>query len=127
MLDTSVAIHVRDADEAILARLERTEVPVCLSIVTMVELEGGAMRAPAHAPRRREAIDHLRDAYAVLPFTEENVAAYREIVAALGFSRPQLLDRMIAAQALVSGAMLATLNPRDFRKIPGLTIEDWTV
>jgi tRNA(fMet)-specific endonuclease VapC len=33
---------------------------------------------------------------------------------------------MIAAQAIEAAATLATLNARDFRDIPGLTIEDWS-
>ncbi|HAJ03147.1 MAG TPA: VapC toxin family PIN domain ribonuclease, partial [Brevundimonas sp.] len=34
-------------------------------------------------------------------------------------------DRMIAAQAIVAGATLATLNPADFRDIPGLSLLEW--
>ena len=33
---------------------------------------------------------------------------------------------MIAATAMSQGLILATLNPRDFRNIPGLLIEDWS-
>ena len=33
---------------------------------------------------------------------------------------------MIAATAMSQGPILATLNPRDFRNIPGLLIEDWS-
>lgn len=62
----------------------------------------------------------------VLPFTGREAGIYRRIVEQLGFSRSRIIDRMIAAQAIVAGATLATLNPRDFRSIPGLTIEDWS-
>ena len=61
----------------------------------------------------------------VLSFTGREAGIYRRILEQLGFSRdPRIIDRMIAAQAIVAGATLATLNPRDFRNIPGLTIED---
>jgi tRNA(fMet)-specific endonuclease VapC len=33
---------------------------------------------------------------------------------------------MIAATAITHGLTLATLNRRDFRDIPGLTVEDWS-
>ncbi|HSX54046.1 MAG TPA: PIN domain-containing protein [Sphingomonas sp.] len=36
-------------------------------------------------------------------------------------------DRLIAAHALALGAALVTHNVRDFRDVPGLRIEDWTI
>jgi predicted nucleic acid-binding protein len=65
--------------------------------------------------------------YPILHFGENDVLAYRAIIDAVGFSRPKLLDRMIAAQALAASAELATCNPRDFRDIPGLRLEDWSI
>jgi|GEM_PF-1643955 len=65
--------------------------------------------------------------YPIVHFGAEDVLAYRAIIDALGFSRPKLLDRMIAAQALAASAELATCNPRYFRDIPGLRLEDWSV
>lgn len=62
----------------------------------------------------------------ILSFTTREAASYRRIVEQLGFSRPRVVDRMIAANALVAQATLITLNPRDFRGIPGLTVEDWS-
>lgn len=126
MLDTNIAIHIRDADPSMLERLGKVEDTICLSIITLVELEGGAARAPEYAAQRRSAIDRLRQAYPVLPFDAVDVKAYRDIIGVLGFSRPQLLDRMIAAQAIAAGARLATLNMRDFKTIPNLQLEDWS-
>jgi tRNA(fMet)-specific endonuclease VapC len=42
-----------------------------------------------------------------------------------GYSRRKVLDRMIAAQALVDEATLVTRNGDDFRDIPGLTLLEW--
>ena len=39
--------------------------------------------------------------------------------------RRKLLDRMIAAQALVHRATLVTRNAADFRDVPGLSILEW--
>ena len=35
------------------------------------------------------------------------------------------MDLLIAAHALAAGATLATNNPREFRRIAGLDVEDW--
>jgi predicted nucleic acid-binding protein len=47
------------------------------------------------------------------------------IVEAAGYSRRKLLDRMIAAQALVHRATLVTQNPNDFQDVPGPGLLAW--
>ncbi len=64
------------------------------------------------------------DLLTVLPFGSAEAAVYGRIVDELGFARSKIIDRMIAAQALAVGATLVTLNPRDFRSIAGLRLED---
>ena len=41
--------------------------------------------------------------------------------------RNQALDLRIASIALVTNSTLLSRNLRDFRRVPGLTVEDWTV
>jgi tRNA(fMet)-specific endonuclease VapC len=40
--------------------------------------------------------------------------------------RLQTLDLRVAAIAIVSGSTLLSRNLRDFRRVPGLVVEDWT-
>ena len=97
-----------------------------LSVVTRVELEGGVYKDPADIETRRVRLDRILAVYQELPFGSREAAAYASIVEACGYSRTRILDRMIAATAIVAGATLVTLNPRDFVAVPGLDIEDWT-
>lgn len=99
--------------------------PVMISIVTRVELEGGVYRDPSQAPIRRARLDAILRSLPALAFDEAAADAYRTIVAAAGYSRRKLLDRMIAAQALVHRATLVTRNPKDFEDIPDLDQLAW--
>ncbi|HVL77740.1 MAG TPA: PIN domain-containing protein [Sphingomicrobium sp.] len=125
-IDTNVAIHLRDGDEAIETRIARLPTQPVLSSVTRVELEGGVYRDPALTLILRPRVDLLLEELEELPFTASEAAVYGGIVEQCGYSRAKLVDRMIAATAIVASATLITLNPRDFRDIPGLAIEDWS-
>jgi predicted nucleic acid-binding protein len=125
LLDTSVAILLRDSHSEADGRMAGLDSLPALSIVTQVELEGGVVAKPALAARRRAALDVLLAALPVLPFDSACVAVYRHIVEAKGFSRRKVIDRMIAATALVHGLTLITLNGADFAEIPGLRLEIW--
>ena len=125
LLDTSVVIELRDKNESITQRLEALNVDLLMSVVTRVELEGGVVREPAQAAFRRARLDALLASTPVLDFDARCADAYRAIVEAAGYSRRKLLDRMIAAQALVHGATLVTLNADDFGDVAGLQVLAW--
>lgn len=125
LLDTNVAIHFRDDDPVIAPKVAALPNPVLLSIITQVELEGGVYRDPALVSFRRRGLDVMLEDMPVLPFGAAAAEAYRRIVEATGYSRRKLLDRMIAAQALVHRATLVTCNPDDFRDVPGLDLLAW--
>jgi tRNA(fMet)-specific endonuclease VapC len=125
LLDTDVAIHLRDGDAAIKARIGALASPPALSVVTWVELEGGIHAVPAFARKRRAAVDALLETLEILDFDSACAAAYGRIVAAAGYSRPKVVDRMIAATALVHGLTLITANGKDFADVPGLALEVW--
>jgi hypothetical protein len=125
ILDTNVAIHLRDGDPVISAKVAALDGAVLLSIISRVELEGGVYREPADIAARRARLDAMLDILPVLDFGAEAADAYRAIVQATGYSRRKILDRMIAAQALTHRATLVTCYPARFQDVPGLALLAW--
>ena len=125
LLDTDVAIHLRDGDEVVTAKVAALTGAILLSVVSRVELEGGVYRDAAQAIVRRPRLDAILAALPVLAFDDTAADAYRKIVESAGYSRRKILDRMIAAQALVHRATLVTRNAADFRDVPGLDLIVW--
>ena len=126
LLDTSAAVDLIDG-VAIVVEQARSADSLFISVISHVELEAGVYRDRELGPLFRARIDSLLARVEELEFTRREVAAYAAIIEARGFSRRLVVDRMIAATALANDLTLATLNPRDFRDIPGLTIEDWSI
>ena len=67
----------------------------------------------------------MLNAVQTLPFDTTAAVAYRNIVAATGFSRRKIPDRMIAATAIAHDLTLITMNGKDFSDIPGSRTETW--
>jgi tRNA(fMet)-specific endonuclease VapC len=60
----------------------------------------------------------------VLSFSAEAQARFDELRSQC--RRVQTMDLRIASIALVTSATLLSRNLKDFRRVPGLTVEDWT-
>ncbi len=125
LIDTNVAIHLRDGDPDVADRILALDDAIFLSVVSRVELDGGVHRDANDAAVRRARLDVLLAAIPTLAFDDDAADAYAAIIAHAGYSRRKLLDRMIAAQALVHRATLVTMNPGDFGDIPALNIWAW--
>ncbi|MDQ2861416.1 MAG: PIN domain-containing protein [Pseudomonadota bacterium] len=125
LLDTNIAIHLRDRDVPITLEVGRLEPPLLLSVVSRVELEGGVYVDPPKSAVRRLRLATMLRSLSVLPFNDVSADACRAIVEAAGYSRRKILDRMIAAQAIVHRATLVTTNGEDFRDVPWLELLEW--
>ena len=121
MLDTNVVIYLRDDERVVAERVAALEGQVAISVITRVELEGGA----AADPRRRLRLDAMLNMLPSISFDTAAADAYRRIVETAGFNRRKITDRMIAAQALAHEATLVTMNADDFKDVPGLKMLAW--
>lgn len=124
-VDTNIAIALRNVNkETHLRVMALGQMPV-ISMITRIELENGVERAPEFAQTRRRLLDRLLETLPVEMFTDADILAYGTIVNDLGYDRRLTLDRLIAAQAIARGARLITCNGKGFRKIAGLSLEEW--
>jgi tRNA(fMet)-specific endonuclease VapC len=125
LIDTNVAIHLRDGNLAISAKTAALGSFIVLSIISRVELEGGVYRDPVQIAVRRARLDAILATFPVLDFDSACADADRQIVSVAGYSRRKVVDRMIAAQAIAHRAEFITMNAPDFRNIPGLRMIPW--
>jgi tRNA(fMet)-specific endonuclease VapC len=129
MLDTNiVSALMRDPQGPVPRHIARVgEDAICLSIITAAELRFGAEKAGSAALRERVAAVLAR--VPVLPFEMPADAAYARIRARLQ-AQGRLIgpnDLLIAAHAAAVGATIVTANAGEFRRVPDLAVEDWTI
>lgn len=100
-----------------------------LAAITASELLHGVHRADSalRRSRRQRFVEAVLDALPVLPFDLETARVHAQIWADLTRKGEPIgpHDLQIAATALHHGLSLATANEREFRRLPGLTLEVW--
>ena len=128
LLDTNVFIHIRQRrPPAVLARFNRLKPgEAAISVVTYGELLYGVekSRLREHAFRQ---LTELASLLPVLDLPTQAGASYAAIRAALE-TKGEIIgnnDLWIAAHAEAAGLILVTNNEKEFRRIPGLKIQNW--
>ena len=131
ILDSSVLIGVERGALDLDARLAVLgEETVSISAVTASELLHGVHRAKTESQRTRRGrfVERVLADIPVAPFALPEARVHARLGADLK-SRGITVgphDLLIAATALTVGFRLATANLREFRRIPGLEVEDWS-
>lgn len=127
LLDSNIAIYLREGVVDIVRRVDGLPQKPFLCAITRVELEGGVYADADLRVRRRHAVDALLLMLPMVDFDVEMSAVYGKILEKTGFNRRKIIDRMIAATAIVSGMTLITTNSADFDDIDGLDLEVWNL
>lgn len=129
LLDTNVCIDLlRKRSARITARVEATPIgELGISSISAAELLHGAS-ASLRAVQNVEAADALMSIISILQFDVAAARFYGGLRARLESVGQMIgpLDLLIAGHALALGATLITNNVREFERVPGLTVEDWT-
>jgi predicted nucleic acid-binding protein len=120
VLDTSVLIDALTGPRRSAARLRRAiEQGERIVLPSLVLYEW--LRGPRH-PEELAAQEALFPASAALPFGPAEAARAAQLYVSLPRPRGHEIDLALAACTLMLGARLWTLNPRDFRDLPGLEL-----
>jgi tRNA(fMet)-specific endonuclease VapC len=128
MLDTNAVSHLLRQHPALSIRVMATPMAsLCISAITAGELLFGLAKRPEAVRLKRAVLELLRRVDA-LPWDNDVAEHYGTLRAATERSGTTLgsLDLLIASHAQAVGAVLVT-NDGAFRRVTGLTVEDWTV
>ena len=128
MLDTNICIYVLKNHSAKLKHKFNVSKDLCISAVTYAELCFGIENgdAPMRA-QRWEQFDSFTRLLLLLPVDEDVGRHYGRIRAHLKREGTPIgnNDIFIAAHALSTGAILVSNNEREFKRVPGLVVENW--
>jgi len=127
LLDTNILIAALKGAPGVRQQLEHTPLnALLLSTVVLGELEFGAEKS-AWAARNRQRLNELTERLPLLGVDASTARHYARIRAQLERQGQPIgaNDLWIAAQALAADATLVTDNEGEFRRVPGLALENW--
>ena len=129
-LDTNACImHLRGRHPQLSGRWRQYRAEdLAIPLTTYAELLVGAEKS-SQPERVLRQIELLLEAHDLVELTEEVAEHYARLRAELE-KRGAVIggnDLWIAATALAHGATRVTNNTGEFSRVPGLTIEDWTL
>ena len=114
------------AGAAARAIAEVGETSVCTSVVVACEVHYGVARRAS--PKLTQSMSELLDSIDVLTNLSEDIAVhYGRIRTELESAGETIgpIDLLIAAHARAAGLTVVTGNEREFRRVPGLRVENW--
>ena len=131
LLDTNIVNLIRNGNEAIIARWEANLEESFINGIVVEEMISVGYFASINTIRTRgkgdltrayeDLLNAIRDLsdFNQIPYTSEAEARFKSM-------KLKGMDGRIAAHALELGYTVVTRNTKDFAKIPGVTLEDWT-
>lgn len=128
LLDTNICIYIRQKrPPKVLARFEKLKAgEACLSVITYGELSYGASKSE----QQNAALARLADLVTLLPVLPLPDSAAREygVIRAYLEARGEIIggnDLWIAAHAKAASLVLVTNNEKEFKRVPGLKVQNW--
>lgn len=128
LLDTNTCIYfMKNSFPALTEKLFKTDPSkLYISAVTVFELEYGAEKSK-WGDRTRQKLAMFLAPFTIIPFTADDAAIAGRIRGQLEKQGTPIgpYNVQIAAQAVSRGLTVLTHNTAEFRRVPGLKLEDW--
>lgn len=128
LLDTDTCIYALKQRADVLQRLLSTRrADVAVSVITEAELRTGAAKSSAPV-RTLHLVENFLRPLAIVEFTSGDAASYGTTRAKLERAGTPIgpFDGLIAAQALGRKLILVSNNEREFARVAGLRLENWS-
>ena len=128
MLDTNVAIHtIRRRPHEVRAKFIAQQGRMCISTVSLMELIYGTEMS-TQPDRNLRDIEAFASRLRILPYDREAAMHTGSIRVALARAGTPIgpYDQMIAGHARSRGLTVVTTNTNEFKRVPGISVEDWT-
>jgi len=128
-LDTNICSYILRRHPASMierfATLDRQQ--LWLSAIVAAELRFGA--AKLASPKFSAAVEAWLAGFDVRPWPEEAAHHYAQLRVALERAGTPVggMDMMIAAHAMAEDSVVITNNAREFHRVPGLAVEEWSL
>ena len=131
LIDASILIEYERGRLDLAPRIRgREDEAFFLSVITVSELLHGVHRAPGPSARARRSVfvEGVLETFPVLPIDLPTARIHAEAWSTLAADGSMIgaHDLWLAAAALAHGLSMATANVREFERVPGLMVEDWT-
>ena len=128
LLDTDICIYALKQNERVLEKLlahRRSEVAV--SVITEAELRAGAAKSTSASKTLRLVENFLRPLTRI-DFLSEDAVAYAGVRAKLERAGTPIgpYDTLLAAQAVARKLVMVSNNEREFSRVAGLRVENWS-
>jgi tRNA(fMet)-specific endonuclease VapC len=128
MLDTNICVFAIKKNSQVLSAIKSNrDKGIFISVITLSELEHGVCNS-LYQEKNRLALVNFLSILSVLPFDSKAAMEYGILRADLQKRKCLIgnMDMLIAAHAKSANMTLVTNNTKEFNRVQGLTIEDWS-
>ncbi|MBS9423131.1 type II toxin-antitoxin system tRNA(fMet)-specific endonuclease VapC [Photorhabdus caribbeanensis] len=129
LLDTNIVIFtIKKRPESILPKFNKNTDLMAISTITLAELIFGAEKS-GNPERNLAVIEDFASRLTILPYDEQAAFHYGNIRASLEKIGKRIGDNdlHIAGHARSKGLIVVTNNTKEFNRVDGLRVEDWTL